>query len=211
MPTLPTLSMSAFPESLRLAIPKVLYRRFSEREHAESFLEKGEMWLRSILYHRGVEGEDDPRADPREGTYQNKLPEGTICQIQMKPDEQHVTVGSATHYKQELQEPYRCFIYCFSEQQHQTHADKFGQHLVTVHNTDELFRRITNGALQKGNINWGSVRYYDETKEENLFLFENISFDGTPIWRVKPKNISMNSSFGLQWNFTMLINYGKVA
>ena len=189
------ISIAEFDETHRCHIPDVLYRRFSELVFAERFLIDGEILIRNLLYYRGIEGTYDTRCDPLEGRYQNKWPQGAQLLIQSEPNGEWIPIGGILSYTQNLPFPERYFVYCFSSQLDDAQVGNFGKYLVTIHNPQELFNRITSGVVARSHFCWGEVKYYDDDIEGLSCIYSNYTQDGTPIWMAKRKTYSNEHEF----------------
>ncbi|CAO3376910.1 hypothetical protein [Azospirillum argentinense] len=184
----------SFEDRLRQDIPDILYRRFSRREYADLFVQKGIILIRNLTYFRGIEGLSDPRADPMEGKFSSQFPSGTKLNIKKKSTSTFVELGNAVSVAQEIMRPERFFVYCFSSDTHKE-QEKFGEFVVKIRSPKALFDRMCSGLLKKEHFSWGGITYYDKNQENIRLVEEIISGEGTPIWMIKSKEFRNECEF----------------
>lgn len=173
------------PENARSTIPRYLYRRFSERAHAENFIANGEVRFRSLLRYRELEGYD-VRHDRTEGTIESNLAGATIS---FKPADgneysEPMQLASGTMRKH-LTYPEMYFISCYSYRQHPDQM-KYGPWVVKIR-ARPWFTFIKRNCDQYRFIFWGRVKYFD--------LNNPNSFKNDQLWLSKSGSLKSDYEF----------------
>lgn len=183
-----------FPDEKRQVIPRTLYRRFDQKEHAELFLRYGEMRFGNLQKFREYEG---TRGDPHEGKCFSSPPEGTIFELRKDGLSECDMTGKVSSLSKEVCSPWRYFIYCMSYDKTECQVNNFGPYLVTINDTQKFIERITSGVLSKRHMCWGKVEYPDDVDFSVLLLSDKDHYGRTPIWMVKQKQYNKEIEFRL--------------
>lgn len=187
----PRFAIDHAPMGSRCTIPRVLYRRFTERAHAESFVHSGEFRFRSLAYYQSEEA-DAIRRDNNEGSITINVSGGTLT-IRRKDNDEYghpITLTNAT-IRNKLEYAHLYFASCYSTRRH-LHHKKFGRWLVRIHRPTELIKLLTTIEPVGRNLFWGRVRYFDPLNFHDLNSHKQL-------WISKP------IAFKLEYEFRLLL------
>ncbi len=178
-------------EDFRCNLPSVLYRRFSKKEHALSFINNGEIRFMNLLYYKALE-DDDTRNDSLEGEFKQEFNTKGL-QLYVNAAGHNFVLNDVVDMKieQVLPDMDAYFISCYSTQLHETQEKNYGEYLVTINNSAEFIKRFNNAQISQY-IAWQEIIYYEHKDVATPLKKE---FMNSPLWARKRDNYKHDYEF----------------
>lgn len=181
------------PADARSSVPRVLYRRFTERAHAENFVSNGEILFRSLAHYRTQEA-DEHRRDAQEGSVSVHFERATIQIARHGTNDYSAPLTLNSPLRRSLAEPERFFLSCYSYRRN-SHQRKFGRWLVRIHRARPWLRAIQMGMPHPSCLFWGRVAYQNEGAPTAIEMDR--------LWLAKPFHLKA------EWEFRIMFKvYG---
>ena len=168
-------------DDFRSKLPPVLYRRFSEKEHALSFIDDGAVRFMNLLYYKALE-DGDTRKDFWEGEFKQGLDTKGL-QLYIKAPDNNFTLDNlvSVEMAQTLPDMDAHFISCYSMQLHEEQHKNYGKYVVEITNPTEFINRFSNAKISPY-IAWQDVVYYEH---ENVSSAPTDRLINSPLWARK--------------------------